>query len=204
MPRAFSESEQADIRARLLAAARLRFGRYGLLKTTVGELAADAGVGKGSFYLFFESKEALFFAAWEEAEAALERELLEDLARSSTPAERVEELLLAAATRLERDPLLRQLTDSRVMAALEARLPAEQLAAHRREDRELILGLARGWKRDGTLRPGIDIELLFDLTSAMVALALGRELLGEDRFLRACRFIAAACARALAGGKSRS
>ncbi len=43
----------------LVAATRL-FARFGLRKTSVEDIAKAAGVGKGTIYLFFESKEALF------------------------------------------------------------------------------------------------------------------------------------------------
>jgi len=60
MPRAFTGAERAMIRERLLAAGRELFARYGLRKTTVEELARAAGIAKGTFYLFFPSKEALY------------------------------------------------------------------------------------------------------------------------------------------------
>ncbi len=60
MPRALTPTEREAIRNRLLAAGRERFARYGLRKTTVEELAHAAGIAKGTFYLFFASKEALY------------------------------------------------------------------------------------------------------------------------------------------------
>lgn len=60
MPRAFTEAEKQTIRARLLRAGRELFSHYGLRKTTVEELARAAGIAKGTFYLFFPSKEALY------------------------------------------------------------------------------------------------------------------------------------------------
>jgi len=36
------------------------FSKYGLLKTTVGEIAKAARVGKASLYHYFESKEDIF------------------------------------------------------------------------------------------------------------------------------------------------
>ncbi len=49
-----------DKRSRILAAATRLFARYGLKKTTVGEIATAADVGKGTIYLFFDTKEDLF------------------------------------------------------------------------------------------------------------------------------------------------
>lgn len=58
MPRVASE----DIRQRILDAAEERLWRYGFKKTTIDEIAADAGVGKGTVYLHFESKEDISLA----------------------------------------------------------------------------------------------------------------------------------------------
>ncbi len=60
MPRAFTEERKAELRRKLLDLGKAAFTRYGLEKTTVGELARAAGIAKGTFYHFFPSKEALF------------------------------------------------------------------------------------------------------------------------------------------------
>lgn len=53
---------------RILDAAARLIAHYGYDKTTVSDIARDAGVSKGAIYLHFDSKEALF-------EALLEREI---------------------------------------------------------------------------------------------------------------------------------
>ena len=60
MPRAFTDKERARIHDKLLDAGRSCFTRYGLKKTTIEDLVKLAGIAKSSFYLFFESKEALY------------------------------------------------------------------------------------------------------------------------------------------------
>jgi AcrR family transcriptional regulator len=60
MPRAFTEAEKETIRERLIQAGRDCFTRYGLKKTTIEDLTGPAGIAKASFYLFFDSKEALY------------------------------------------------------------------------------------------------------------------------------------------------
>ncbi|MFC2077515.1 TetR/AcrR family transcriptional regulator [Candidatus Bipolaricaulota bacterium] len=60
MPRAFTAVEKETIREKLLQAGRACFLRYGLKKTTIEDLTGPAGIAKASFYLFFESKEALY------------------------------------------------------------------------------------------------------------------------------------------------
>jgi len=47
-------------RAALLDAAAVIFGRDGFLNARIGDIAAEAGLSHGSFYTYFDSKEAIF------------------------------------------------------------------------------------------------------------------------------------------------
>ena len=85
MPRAFSEQERATIRAALLEQGRALFGQVGLRKTNVEELARAVGISKGAFYLFFESKEELYFELLEAFEAGYKQAMLAEIARSGQP-----------------------------------------------------------------------------------------------------------------------
>lgn len=60
--KAFSEKEKEYYAQRLMDSGREIFARYGVRKTTIDDLTKAAGIAKGSFYTFFESKEDLFFS----------------------------------------------------------------------------------------------------------------------------------------------
>jgi len=55
-----------DKRQRILEAARKRFRHYGFKKTTMQEIARDAGVAVGTLYLYFKDKDELLVAGTEE------------------------------------------------------------------------------------------------------------------------------------------
>ena len=73
-PRAFSEQEKQYVRQRLIEAAHDFLSTTGIRKTTVDSLCRAAGISKGAFYLFYESKELLFLDALE-----LEQKRIHDL-----------------------------------------------------------------------------------------------------------------------------
>ncbi len=60
MARSFSEKEKENIRKHLQDSCKQHWTQYGYKKTSVDELCKNVGISKGAFYLFYESKEALF------------------------------------------------------------------------------------------------------------------------------------------------
>lgn len=80
--------------ARLMDAGRTAFSRNGLYATRVEEITALAGVAKGTFYLYFESKERLIQAVADEAL----RELGRACERAAEPAGTWPERVSAVAT----------------------------------------------------------------------------------------------------------
>lgn len=62
MPAGFTEKEQEKIREELFLAGIKLIKEYGIQKTTVDKLTRNCGIAKGSFYLFYSSKEEYLYA----------------------------------------------------------------------------------------------------------------------------------------------
>ena len=60
MPKSFTEKEREEIRTKLMNACKQNWSKQGYKKTSVDLLCKESGISKGAFYIFFESKEALF------------------------------------------------------------------------------------------------------------------------------------------------
>jgi len=60
MARSFTEREKENIKRNLQKACNQSWTQYGYKKTSVDDLCKQVGISKGAFYIFFESKEALF------------------------------------------------------------------------------------------------------------------------------------------------
>ena len=70
MPK-IAEQRRAARRDQIVAAALACFARTGYYATTMADVAAQAGVSKGTPYLYFSSKETLFIALHEEWDCGL-------------------------------------------------------------------------------------------------------------------------------------
>ncbi len=68
MPKWFSEIEKETIRQKLIDQGYRQFSQFGFKKTNVDEIAKAAGISKGAFYRFYESKEMLFMEVIEQVE----------------------------------------------------------------------------------------------------------------------------------------
>jgi AcrR family transcriptional regulator len=82
------------VRRRIFAAARRRIERYGYRHTTVREIAADAGVAKGTVYLYYPGKEDLVVAIVSEMLERLEARMRAVAGGPGPAAERLERLLV--------------------------------------------------------------------------------------------------------------
>src|SRR5260370_12498715 len=70
MPK-IAEEARAARRDQIIAAAAECFARSGYHVTTMADIAETAGVSKGTPYLYFPGKEALFIALYEEWDCGL-------------------------------------------------------------------------------------------------------------------------------------
>jgi AcrR family transcriptional regulator len=84
------EDNKAQKRGALIEAGLRLFGAHGFERASIEQIAADAGTARGTFYLYFESKEALFEAIVDgffEPLMAIFDEVGRSLDRAASPAE---------------------------------------------------------------------------------------------------------------------
>jgi AcrR family transcriptional regulator len=83
-----------DKRQRILEAARKRFRHYGVRKTTMQEIARDAGVAVGTLYLYFKDKDDLLVAGTEEYVTRHRRQAESILASDAAAADKLRRYVL--------------------------------------------------------------------------------------------------------------
>lgn len=75
MPKTFNDDEREYIRRRIKEEAMNCMQQYGVKKTTVDELVRRVNIPKGTFYLFYKSKELALFDALKEIDKAMHNEM---------------------------------------------------------------------------------------------------------------------------------
>jgi AcrR family transcriptional regulator len=166
MPKGFTEREKELIRARLIKEGYKQFSAHGLKKTSIEELAAAVKISKGAFYLFYESKEALFMDVVEEAEQRSRQAIFAaiDLPGPS-PRARLLGVLQTGFAMLTTIPMLQFFTGSDYDLLL-SRVPAEKVRAHLASDRLFLDELVSRCQKAGIpirVRPEEMAGLLYAL-----------------------------------------
>jgi len=100
MPAGFTESERAIITTKLKQAALECMQRYGVRKTNVEQLTDKAGISKGAFYSFYESKEELMFEVMDETGWPIQQKLGEQL-QAAQSAQQVSTALFELCTAMK-------------------------------------------------------------------------------------------------------
>jgi AcrR family transcriptional regulator len=128
--------------------------RHGYKRVTIDDVAAGAGIGKGTIYLHWKTREALFWAVLQREAARLLEQILARLAEDpalALPSRLMRAIFVEAARR----PLVRALllSDAEVLGALAT---DQAVAAAQRElgGNENYLELLR---EQGLLRPGLTV-----------------------------------------------
>ena len=142
MPKSFTESEKAYIRDRLIQEAETCLALYGIRKTTVDELVHRAGIPKGTFYLFYESKEALIFDTILKLNADVQQKLLHILAGmdAKPDAEQLTDIIFGLYQSLDGSFLLK-LIENGELEFLMQKAPPEVTQVNVLEDDDMITQL---------------------------------------------------------------
>lgn len=197
MARPFSADEKDRIFMNLKAAGRKLFTRYGLKKTAVGDLTRQVGIAQGSFYQFYSSKEALYFSILEDEEVRI-KALLTGFLPSDRPlkAGDLEAMMIAGYEEAKATPLMMQLISGEAYQEMVARLPAEVLAQHTRQDEDHLLAFVTKWQREGTMIRE-DPKRITGVLRALFLITLHERELGQEQSLEIFRLMVRLIAKGL-------
>jgi TetR/AcrR family fatty acid metabolism transcriptional regulator len=96
-PRVIDKEEKKKA---VLAAALAVFARQGLSAAKMEDVAVEAGIGKGTVYEYFKSKDDLFFALFEEMKRELHRRIFE-MDNALPPRQKLHKLVTSALLAFE-------------------------------------------------------------------------------------------------------
>ncbi len=187
LPKSYSDQERAYIKKRLKEEAAACMGQFGIRRTTVDELVKRVKIPKGTFYLFYPSKELLLFEVIQEQHELVNQQLyqtLSGLGEEAFSAEKITDVIFDFYKMTEQMPIF-QLINSEEIELLVRKLPQEVVQAHLQEDTDTIGNLF-------TLIPAkkeVDVNIISAAFHAIYYATLHKKEIGEEQYDQALRLL---------------
>jgi AcrR family transcriptional regulator len=181
MTKAFTEAEKTRLRERLLKQGRKLFTQYGLKKTSLEDLTRPLGIAKSTFYVFFESKEALYFELLLHTRHEVEERVrAASFDSTDDPREGLRRFMRAVVDELETNPLTRRLvTQPEELEMLARNASPDQLAMSTQDSTAYILPAILAGQAQGSLVDG-EPNVIAGVIRSVALLTLHKDIIGED------------------------
>lgn len=173
-----------DKKEDILMCGRELFGSKGFKDTNVADITKMAGIGVGTFYNYYPSKEKLFLEIYLEENVKLKRMILEAVDMDDNPLKVIKEILSLNISGMESNPILKQWYNKDVFSKIER--------LYREENGNIAVDFVFGsvlesikkWQSEGKMRSDIDCELIMAIFTALMNIDTHKEEIGIQYFPR--------------------
>ncbi len=192
MPKGFSDDERQVIKAQLIEKGTELFGLYGIKKTNIQDLTEAVGIAKGSFYLFYNSKEELFLDVLEETEhqlLALMEEIIQEM--KNNPKEAFRKFLAFHFQSLDENPIIKLFRDKETIEHLNRKLSGTPRYAQKMDAYDYISSYIKAWQKKGVFIKE-DPKILAGTLKALFTIGLQdemREYIGRETYPKVIEFL---------------
>ncbi|HUF02841.1 MAG TPA: TetR/AcrR family transcriptional regulator [Aridibacter sp.] len=175
-----------EVRDAILDATDLLLSRYGYKKMTIDDLAREVGIGKGSVYLHFSSKEEIVLSHIDRIVDRVKKDLEKIAARKAPPEEKLREMVLSRV--LIRFDNVQHYTESidEILSSLRAKV-IERRKQYFREEAEIFAKVIREGQESGEFAKGDADEfarVIITSTNSLLPAGLSTQELGERSHVR--------------------
>ena len=197
MPKIYSDEEKKKIVEKLKKEANILMQERGVKKTTVDELVKRAGIPKGTFYLFYPSKEMLLFDVSQDFHAQVDSYITDGVFKiikdknlsMSEPdfSDCVEELtdVILGAMEITYHSCLKVLLNPESMSLILSKIPDEVLEKHRKDDSGVGDGLFQGL----ATKNGVSVEALVGAFRMIIFGGMYKREIGETNWKESMRIV---------------
>ena len=162
-------------------------GQFGIRRTTVDEIVKRVNIPKGTFYLFYKSKELLLFDVIQEQHELINQKLYQEISRLADEPFSVEKLtdVIFEFYKMTEEMPMFQLMDSQEIELLVRKLPREVVEAHLQDDTDSIQKLFSFLP----VKKEVDIKVVSAAFHAIYYATLHKNEIGEDGYDEALRML---------------
>ncbi|HEK9103967.1 TetR/AcrR family transcriptional regulator [Bacillus pfraonensis] len=179
MPK-FTDQEKEQIRQSLLIKGKELFIQYGLAKTSIDDIILACGIGKGTFYKFFSSKEELYLEILKNEEEVRETVLNELFRENLPPKELLSSFFHRSFELVEKNPFLQRVFQNDEHERLSRKLPEKMFEfseTHKKRGIHAVKILM-----DRGVLPKNDPQIIVGIIQAVMMIRLHQQEIGYEVF----------------------
>lgn len=171
-----------DKKADILHCGKELFSSKGFKNTNVSDITEMAGIGVGTFYNYYSSKEKLFMEIFLEENVKLKKSFMESINLDDDPLKVVKEIMLLNINGMNANPILREWYNKDVFNKLEQHYREEKGIKYVDFLYNIFIELIKKWQDEGKMRDDIDCAFIMAMFTALINIDTHKEEIGIQYF----------------------
>nr|WP_314463178.1 TetR/AcrR family transcriptional regulator [uncultured Clostridium sp.] len=176
------------------------FSRNGFKDTNISDITKTAGIGTGTFYNYYSSKEELFMEIHLEENEKLKKKIMKSVNMEQDPGSVVKELMLLNLKGMKSNPILKEWYNKDVSVKIEKYF-REQKGLDRLDFMYRdFLEIIKKWQADGKIRNDIDSGMIMAIFTSIITIEIHKEEIGLEYFPEILNYLTDFTMKGLADG----
>lgn len=171
-----------DKKSEIYNSGRELFCSKGFKDTNVSDITKMAGIGVGTFYNYYSSKETLFLEIFLEENVKLKKSIIESIDIEDEPVKVVKEVLSLNISGMNSNPILREWYNRDVFSKLEQNYRKENGIKYVDFLYNSFVELIKKWQTEGKIRDDIDYELIMAIFTSIINIDTHKDEIGLQYF----------------------
>ncbi|AOT69403.1 TetR/AcrR family transcriptional regulator [Geosporobacter ferrireducens] len=179
-----------DTKADIFNCAKELFSTKGYKDTNISDITKKVGIGTGTFYKYYASKDELFLEIYLKENEELKKSIMKSVKLDGDPIKIVQEIIANNLDGMRSNPILKEWYNRDLFSKLEKEF--YKLGGIKRIN-ELMNGslmeIIKAWKAQGKLRDDIDDDMILAIFSSIPYIDIHKEELGIQYFPRILEYL---------------
>lgn len=176
------------------------FSRNGFKDTNVSDITKISGIGTGTFYNYYSSKDELFMEIYLEENEKLKKKIIKSVNMDQDPGSVVKELMLLNLKSMKSNPILKEWYNKEVSVKIENYF-REQKGLNRLDFMyQDFFEIIKRWQKEGKIRNDIDSTMIMAIFTSIITIEIHKEEIGLQYFPEILDYLTDFTMKGLAAG----
>ena len=171
-----------DKKVEILSCGRELFRAQGFKDTNVADIMKIAGLGTGTFYNYYSSKDKLFMDIFLEENVKLKKSIIKSIDLEGDPVNVMKEIIVLNNQGMNSNPILKEWYNKDVFNKIEKIYRDENGLQNVDFVYDSFIEVVKKWQSAGKMRSDIDAEMIMGIFAALINVDTHKEEIGLQYF----------------------